>query len=389
MSTLGERISALRVERYRRSVEDQSWNFFAGRWWMRALVVGSVVSSWSYFLLSIAKWDKGFAYWGDGYAPWALLVMLICYFGLRKALVRIATAPAGSLDERDLELRNDAFRMAYLVIRRIGLAIVVLSSATLYVTGTLYRDYFFRTSSPSADFPKVDGPSLISDALVDLFDSNRGVWIVSAVLITLTYCAYSFPLVILGWRQSRKQTVRVSGVPEYEDFAEWSNAMKKVTKNYMVLMFTVLGGFVATILFTWGTFFLRNAQTEEVISYLTQWALGALAFWFLFVYAWSYLSMLRANHLYRATQSRHLIGARRANIAILVATPSLIAIATFLSEFTRTQMNAGGNYQLGMLLSVLLQFIYLAVFVAPAVSMVAASIARRKAPPVEQVAAAS
>jgi ABC-type multidrug transport system permease subunit len=84
-----------------------------------------------------------------------------------------------------------------------------------------------------------------------------------------------------------------------------------------------------------------------------------------------------------------LIGARRANKIILIATPSLIAIATFLSEFTRTQMNAGGNYQLGMLLSVLLQFIYLAVFVAPAVSMVAASIARRKAPPVEQVAAAS
>jgi hypothetical protein len=388
MSTLGERISALRVERYRRSVEDQSWNFFAGRWWMRALVVGSVVSSWSYFLLSIAKWDKGFAYWGDGYAPWALLVMLICYFGLRKALVRIATAPAGSLDERDLELRNDAFRMAYLVIRRIGLAIVVLSSATLYVTGTLYRDYFFRTGGKIADFPKVDGPSLISDALVNLFDSNRGVWIVSAVLITLTYCAYSFPLVILGWRQSRKQTVRVSGLPEYADFAEWSNAMKKVTKNYMVLMFTVLGGFVATILFTWGTFFLRNSQTEEWISYLTNWALGALAYWFVFVYAWSYLSMLRANHVYRATQSRHLIGARRANKIILIAAPVLVAVAIQLEPLTRKVLN-DGNLALFQLLSSLMLLIYASVVFAPGVSMVAASIARRKAPPVEQVAAAS
>jgi hypothetical protein len=257
------------------------------------------------------------------------------------------------------------------------------------VTGTLYRDYFFRTGGKIADFPKVDGPSLISDALVDLFDSNRGVWIVSAVLITLTYCAYSFPLVSLGWRQSRKQTVRVSGVPEYADFAEWSNDMKNVTKNYMVLMFTVLGGFVATILFTLSTVSLRNPKTEEIIGYLSQWALTSLALWFLFVYAWSYLSMLRANHLYRATQSRQLVGARRANKIILVAAPSLLALATVLGEFERSQRNAGGNYQLWMLLSVLLPISWLAVIVAPGVSMVAASIARRKAPPVEQVAAAS
>lgn len=388
MSTLGERIAAMRVERYRRSVEDQSWNFFASRWWLRVLVICSVVSSWTYFLVSIAKWDKGFAYNGDIYAPWALIVMVICYFGLRKAMVRIATAPAGSLDERDLELRNDAFRMAYLVIRRVGLGIVVLLSATLYVTGTLYRDYFFRTGGNVADFPKVDGPKLISDALVDLFDSNRGVWIVSAVLITLTYCAYSFPLVILGWRQSRKQTVRVSGLPEYVDFADWSNAMKKVTKNYMVLMFTVLGGFLATILFTWGTFFLRNPQTEEVISYLTQGALGALAFWFVFVYAWSYLSMLRAQHLYRATQSRHLVGARRANIIILIAAPALFALAIPLAELTRFVLNEG-NLEMFQLLSSLTFLIYVAVAFAPGVSMVAASIARRKVPPVEQVAEAS
>ena len=388
MSTLGERIAAMRVERYRRSVEDQSWNFFASRWWLRALVVGSVVSSWSYFLLSIAKWDKGFAYESDGYAPWALIVMLICYFGLRKAMLRIATAPAGSLDERDLELRNDAFRMAYLVIRRVGLGIVVVLSATLYVTGTLYRDYFFRTGGNVADFPKVDGPTLISDALVDLFDSNRGVWIVSAVLITLTYCAYSFPLVILGWRQSRKQTVRVSGLPEYVDFADWSNAMKKVTKNYMVLMLTVLGGFLATILFPWGTFFLRNPQTEEVISYLTQGALGSLAFWFVSVYAWSYLSMLRANHLYRAAQSRHLVGARRANMIILIAAPVLFALAIPLAELTRFVLNEG-NLAMFQLLSSLTFLIYVAVAFAPGVSMVAASIARRKVPPVEQVAEAS
>jgi hypothetical protein len=274
------------------------------------------------------------------------------------------------------------------VIRRIGLAIVVVLSATLFVTGTLYRDYFFRTGGKIADFPKVDGPSLISDALVDLFDSNRGVWIVSAVLITLTYCAYSFPLVILGWRQGRKQTVRVSGVPEYADFAEWSNAMKKVTKNYMVLMFTVLGGFVATILFTWGTFFLRNSQTEELLSYISSWALGALGLWFVFVYAWSYLSVLRANHLYRSTQSRHLVGARRANIIILVAVPLLIALAIPLADLTRNVLN-DGNIAMFTLLSYLVQLIYVGVVFAPGVSMVAASIARRKAPPVEQVAEAS
>jgi hypothetical protein len=98
--------------------------------------------------------------------------------------------------------------------------------------------------------------------------------------------------------------------------------------------------------------------------------------------------MLRANHVYRATQSRHLIGARRANKIILIAAPVLVAVAIQLEPLTRKVLN-DGNLALFQLLSSLMLLIYASVVFAPGVSMVAASIARRKAPPVEQVAAAS
>jgi hypothetical protein len=48
-----------------------------------------------------------------------------------------------------------------------------------------------------------------------------------------------------------------------------------------------------------------------------------------------------------------------------------------------------GNIAMFTLLTYLVQLIYVGVVFGPGVSMVAASIARRKAPPVEQVAAAS
>ncbi len=98
--------------------------------------------------------------------------------------------------------------------------------------------------------------------------------------------------------------------------------------------------------------------------------------------------MLRANHLYRAAQSRHLVGARRANLIILIAAPVLFALAIPLAELTRFVLNEG-NLWMFQLLSSLTFLIYVAVAFAPGVSMVAASIARRKVPPVEQVAEAS
>jgi hypothetical protein len=387
MSKLSDRIANFRVERYRRAVADQSWNFFAGKWWLWLLTVGSVVSSWAYFILSVAKWDQGFAFTSDKYQGVALAAMIFCYFGLRKALARIATAPAGSLDERDLEQRAEAFSLAYLVIRRVGLGVVAALGATLTISGALYSNFIVRSSDfdPYRDVSLV---KLMSDSLVELMDSGRGIWIILSVLITLTYCAYSFPLVILGWRLSFRARQVAALVPEYESFAEWSLAAKRVTMNFVRLMSSAAAGFFAVVAILFLSGYLR-AQLGDIdaLTYLAQFALGLLLAWSIFVYGWSLLSMLRLRHLYRAKWAAHLKTARRANLIALAAIPLFIAAAIVISDQTAVAMQSG-LYPLGALLSNLLLLDWLLIVATPAVSMVAASVARRK-PPVEQVEAST
>jgi hypothetical protein len=387
MSKLSDRIANYRIERYHRAVSDQSWNFFAGRGWLRFLTVGSVVTSWAYFILSVAKWDPGFAFTSDKYEGLALIAMLFCYFGLRKALARIATAPAGSLDERDLELRNEAFGMAYLVIRRVGLAVVAALGATLTISGALYSNFIVRSS----DFDPYKDVSLVkwmSDSLVELMDSGRGVWIILSVLITLTYCAYSFPLVILGWRQSLRQSVRVGGAPEFENFSEWSSAMKKVTMNFVRLMASMAIGFIAMVALFFLTNYVRSQSGENsLVTYATQFALGALLAWSIFVYGWSVLSMLRARHLYRSTWAAHLKTARRANLIAMAALPAFWIGGVVISDQAAIAMQSG-FYPLGGMLSQLLLLDWVFIISTPSVSMVAASVARRMKPE-EQVEATS
>lgn len=389
MSKLGERFAAFRIKRYNRAVSDQSWNFFGGRIFLLILVIGSIATSWTYFVFSIAKWNKGFAFESDKYTELLLVLMLACYFGLRKALARIATAPAGALDERDLELRNDAFRMAYLVIRRVGLGLVLFSSAILGINGVFYRNFVTRPSYFDA-YRDVSLVKWLSDSLVDLMDSGRGIWILLSILITLTYCAYSFPLVILGWRQAIGQKIRMSGAPEYATFADWSAAMRKVTKNFAVLMgsmaispiLLVLLGLLAQA---------RQGSTQampfSLEAYAFQFALGSLTLWCILVYFWSWLSMLRARHLYRSAHASHLNAARRSNLIMMIVTPVLLVGSFGMQDLARSSLN-GENYQAFMALSSL---VYLMLFLAvagPSISMVAAAVARRMKPidAVEQAA---
>jgi hypothetical protein len=381
LSNLGEKFATFRINRYNRAVSDQSWNFFGGRIFLFILVIGSVVTSWTYFVFSIAKWNKGFAFESDKYTELLLALMLACYFGLRKALARIATAPAGALDERDLELRNDAFRMAYLVIRRVGLGFVLISSAILGINGVFYRNFVTRPSyfDPYRDVTLV---KWLSDSLVDLMDSGRGIWILLSVLITLTYCAYSFPLVILGWRQAIDQKIRVSGAPEYSTFAEWSAAMRKVTMNFVVLM--VSAALTPLLLVLLGI--LANARRDStqaepfsLEAYAYQFALGALTLWCILVYFWSWLSILRARHLYRSAQAKHLKAARRSNLIMMIATPLLLVGSIFVQELARNSLN-NENYQAFMALSSLVYLMLLLAVAGPSIAMVAAAVARRKKP---------
>jgi hypothetical protein len=196
-------------------------------------------------------------------------------------------------------------------------------------------------------------------------------------------------LVILGWRQSLRQSVRVSGAPEFENFSEWSSTMKKVTMNFVRLMASMAIGFFAMVALFVLTNYVRSQSDENsLVTYATQFALGTLLAWSIFVYGWSLLSMLRARHLYRSPWATHLKTARRANLIAMAALPVFWIGGVVISGQAAIAMQSG-FYPLGSMLSQLLLLDWVFIIATPSVSMVAASVARRMKPEAQVEATSS
>lgn len=153
----------------------------------RASAAAAVVSS--YYLLFLALQLGTFE---SRLIPIAasVVVMITSVLVLRTSTHRITTLDDDQLDEREVEVRNWAFRTGYLVVRRVGLALVVVSGivtiAGLYVSGSPLQSIYDATAN----------------YLHELVGQTP--WVLLTVLIgLLTYVAYSFPLVLIAWQDAK------------------------------------------------------------------------------------------------------------------------------------------------------------------------------------------
>lgn len=124
----------------------------------------------------------------------SVAVMIASVLVLRASTHRITTLDDDQLDEREVEVRNWAFRTGYLVVRRVGLALVVVSSvvtvAGLYVIGSPLQSVYDATAN----------------YLHELVGQTP--WVLLTLLIgLLTYVAYSFPLVLIAWRDAKNSRI--------------------------------------------------------------------------------------------------------------------------------------------------------------------------------------
>jgi hypothetical protein len=129
-------------------------------------------------------------------ALWALPIMLGSFLLLRRSMRRITSLPDQYLDEREIANRDWAFRTGYLVVRRIGLGAAVLL-AILSALGFYPGPGWASGKSQSVLFVEQINAyvnSLVTDDPVGFF---------AQLIALLTYVAYSFPLILLAWRESK------------------------------------------------------------------------------------------------------------------------------------------------------------------------------------------
>jgi hypothetical protein len=131
--------------------------------------------------------------WAGALAP---LVLLISFIVLRKSMSRVTSLPDEFLDEREVANRDWAFRTGYLVVRRIGLVVALglfVVSILGYTPGSGKFSIHASTVFPVAAF----------NAYLVALTANDAIGFYLNVIGLLAFVAYSFPLILLAWREAK------------------------------------------------------------------------------------------------------------------------------------------------------------------------------------------
>jgi predicted outer membrane lipoprotein len=138
-------------------------------------------------------------------------ILLVTFLLLRRSMRRVTSLPNEYLDEREMANRDWAFRTGYLVIRRVGLA---LAAAFFFINALGY-------SPVSGEFSKQEDTVIavkaFNEYLISLTSANtdpelgltpnNAVVFYAHIIALLAYVAYSFPLILLAWREAKVKDV--------------------------------------------------------------------------------------------------------------------------------------------------------------------------------------
>ena len=179
------------------------------------LVVYSIITSWAFF------------------AP---ALMGISFFLLRRSMRRVTSLPDEYLDEREIANRDWAFKLGYLVIRRVGLVLAIV----FFVMSTLgYKAGSGKFSPPPSDtVVAMNGFKSYLKSLVQ-YDSISFYF---SLIALLTYVAYSFPLILVAWRESKFPEV----IPVQEKSPKTETA-RSIARKYFIRLSIIGVFFVAYV----------------------------------------------------------------------------------------------------------------------------------------------
>jgi hypothetical protein len=161
------------------------------------------------------------------YAP---LIMAISFFLLRRSMRRVTSLPDEYLDEREIANRDWAFKLGYLVIRRVGLVVAVV----FFVLSTIgYKAGSGQFSPPPSN--TVVAMNAFKDYLKSLI-AYDALGYLFGIIGLLTYVAYSFPLILVAWRESKFP----EPIPVPKETTELETP-RTVARKYFLRLLIVLG----------------------------------------------------------------------------------------------------------------------------------------------------
>ena len=158
----------------------------------------------------------------------ALLLLIWSFILLRISMRRVTLLPNEYLDELQITNRDWAFKNGYLVVRRIGLGVAIFF-AFLATFGNQ------MTSFSAGNGPVVKGWRAFERYLTDLSVVDPFSFYFKAFLL-LTFVAYSFPIILLAWREARFSEV----IPEVEEEKEYSPKEKAANFYFKIIKWIVI-----------------------------------------------------------------------------------------------------------------------------------------------------
>lgn len=143
-----------------------------------------------------ALMDKNWIYdFRDTTQGLALLLLIWSFILLRISMRRVTLLPNEYLDELQITNRDWAFKTGYLVVRRIGLGVAIAFGLLAFVAPQL-------TGFSAGYGPTPQAFRAFERYFSDLSTEDPFGFYFKAFLL-LAFVAYSFPLILLAWREAR------------------------------------------------------------------------------------------------------------------------------------------------------------------------------------------
>lgn len=311
--SLNKRISERRLARL------ANWptvRMLAPGWVKKLLVISIVTSTWT-FLYSITPGLQATLQNALQLRLYSALVMLLSFGVLRQSVRRITSLPDEYLDEREIENRDWAYKLGYLVVRRVGLAIVLaLGGLSLYFYFFSHAQGEFGAAFQTAAFTANELKDTVN-GFVKTYFAVDPMFALFVLLGLLTFTAYSFPVILLAWRESK-----FAQTPDQENNAGIEFTL--LANGYFRRLLTVLIGFITALI------------SSRIVPIPDLWVnlLVFIIIYAIYVYFWGLFNQIEALLIEKDLAKRRveLLWHYRMSLWLLVSV-ALVGLAVPVSAF--------------------------------------------------------
>jgi len=231
------------------------------------------------------------------------VILLVVFLLLRRSMRRVTSLPDQYLDEREIANRDWAFKTGYLVVRRIGFGAAIVFFVINVMGFTPGRGKY----SPQED--SVIAVDNFNKYLISLV-SNNAVGFVFTMVALLTYVAYSFPLILVAWRESKFSEPIPKPVVMMDP-----EGPAKLARQYFRRIIVIVSFIVAYTLITFSSFFVRAFGNWLTFQGGLFYMIFAFVFYAMYVYIWAsiktvgVLNQTRRNKYNEGKDSAAALGA--------------------------------------------------------------------------------